>query len=346
MRLSAALLLIALPFYGRTQDDPQARVLSLLAVYDNGRHGELEAMLNAQPKAPLAAALLKHGDRWIASGPEEARDRRRLVAGAVSLEIVAAGLRNEWKDIVELIEWACKHVMATKPGSAAEAAWHIASIALLQDGSGMMRTRDFAPNHIEKHTLKRLPDSPRARLAFAMDEERGVSRPVARPGRPEVTFEATARFNAGATRVVDLYTALMTAESVADEARLRLGAFYLRTGSIDEALSQLRPLTQSADAFTGYVSSFLVGEGLRSRRQYSEAAAAYRQALIHVPNAMSASLGLAASLAAGDDMTAALAGISGAAMASAPIDPWRIFAYGEGRHWALYRDTLRKELKR
>jgi hypothetical protein len=339
-------LLLTSPALARAQDNPEARVLSLLAIYEAGRYGDLEGMLATQPKAPLASALRKHGDRWITNGPAETRDRRRFVAGAVALEIVAAGLRNEWKDVVSVIEWACKHVMAAAPGSAAELAWHIGSVAVLQHGSGSMRMQKYAPDHVERHSLKRLPESPRLQLAFAIDEERDVGMAATRPGQPEATFEVLRRFRMGSDNVVKRYTALMASETVAEEARLRLGAFYWRVGSAEDALVQLRPLMQSADVFTGYVSAFLVGEAHRGQHRYADAATAYRKALSHVPNAMSASLGLSASLAATDDMSAALAVVSGAASPLAPIDPWRVFAYGEGRRWIWWRDTLRKELLR
>jgi hypothetical protein len=344
--VAAGALLLTAQVLGQRKDDPEAALLNLLATYDAGKYDIVERILESRPKAELTAAIRKFGDRWIATGPAETRDRRRLVAGAVALEIVAAGLRDEWKDVVEAVEWACKHVTATPPGSDAELTWHIGSVAVLQDGAGMMRMRSFAGDHVEKHSLKRFPDSPRLRLAFAVDEERGVSRPITRPGLPEVSFEATRLFRMGAENVVNRYTALMASESVAEEARLRLGAFYFRTGSIDDALSQLTPLTRSADLFTGYVSAFLVGEAHRGQGRHRDAIEAYRLALTHVPNGMSASLGLSVSLAAMDDMTGALAAISGASLPSAPIDPWRIFAYGEGRHWVSWRDLLRKELKR
>jgi Flp pilus assembly protein TadD len=115
---------------------------------------------------------------------------------------------------------------------------------------------------------------------------------------------------------------------------------------LDDAIVMLAPLRQSADPYAGYVASLLTAEALRRNGHGAEAMGAYRQALTFAPNAMSASLGLSSVLAASGDIDGAIAAIKGAATTAAPVDPWRVFAYGSGRQWPRWRDALRQEMRR
>lgn len=338
-------LLLVAPVLGRGHDDPQTAVLALLAAYDAGKYDIVDRALASQPKGPLAAELLRQGDRWIKTGSAVGLDHRRMIAGAVALEIVGAGLTDEWYSVYGVIEWACKHVVATAPGSEAEQAWHLGSIALLQAGGGGVPTREFAQGHLA-HSLKRVAGSPRIRLAVVSDQEHEVFAPRRRIDQSEIPPDVMARFRSQFTSVVEQYTALTSLPNVAEEASLRLGAFYSRVGFEDYAVNALTPLTRSSDGFVGYVSAFLVGEAFRKKGRNGDAATAYRQALTFAPNAMSASLGLSSALAATGDIDGALAAVNGAATSAAPVDPWRIFAFGSGRQWPRWRDSLRQEMRR
>ena len=327
--------------------DPKDAVLSLLAFYDAGRYQDVDRLLSGQPKGPLAAELRRDGDRWIRSGSAETLDRRRLVAGAVALEIVAAGLTDEWFLVYEAIEWGCRHVIAVTPGSAAEHQWQLGSIALLHAGAGMLPTSQFAEGHIAQHAPKRFPASARVRFGAVIDQERGIPMlPPRRPGLPAVPPETVQRFQSRAGDLVKRYVELMAAPELADEVRLRLSAFQYQLGSWDDAIAGLAPLTKSSDPFIGYVSSFLTGESLRHKGRPADALAAYRQALTFAPDAMSASLGLSSALAATGDIDGAIAGVKVAGTTTAPLDPWRVFAFGTGRHWPLLREGLRREMRR
>jgi tetratricopeptide (TPR) repeat protein len=154
------------------------------------------------------------------------------------------------------------------------------------------------------------------------------------------------RFKTRAADLLKRYTVLVAASEVADEARLRLGALQYRLGSLDDALAVLAPLRQSTDPHVAYVAEFLTGEARRSEGRGAEAQAAYRQALTFAPNAMSASLGLSSVLAASGNIDGAIAAASGAATTAAPVDPWRVFAYGSGSQWPRWRDSLRREMRR
>ena len=342
----AAILLVA-PVSGRQHDDPQATVQALLTAYSLGQYELVDRTLAAQPKGPLAADLIREGDRWIKTGPADVLDRRRMIAGAIALEIAGAGLKDEWFLVYPAIEWGCARVVATAPGSPAERAWHLGSISLLQDGAGIAPTTVFAEGHIVRHSLKRVPDSASIQLGAVIDEERGLSMPPPqRPGQPPYSPQMIVRFKSRSSEVMLHYSALVTAAELGDEARLRLGAFQYRINALDDAMVMLAPLRQSVDPYVGYVAAFLSGEAMRLTGRGAEAMAAYRQALAFAPNAMSASLGLSSVLAASGDIDGAIAAVRGAATTAAPVDPWRVFAYGTGRQWPHWRDSLRQEMKR
>jgi hypothetical protein len=327
--------------------DPKDAVLSLLAYYDAGRYQDLDQLLARQAKGPLAAALRREGDRWVKTGSAESLDRRRRVAGAVALEIVGAGLTDEWFLVYEAIEWGCGQMIATPPGSEAEHQWQLGSIALLQSGAGMLPTSQFAEAHIALHAPKRVPASTRIRFGALIDEERGIPMlPPRRPGLPDIPPETVQRFQSRAADLVKRYAELLAAPELTDEVRLRLAAFQFQLGSWDDAIAGMAPLMRSADPFIGYVSSFLTGEALRRKGRTTDAIAAYRQALTFAPNAMSASLGVSSALAANGDIDGAIAGVKLASTTKAPLDPWRVFAFGTGRHWPLWREGLRREMRR
>ena len=353
LAVSAALLLAAAVYSQKTAaltqkiDDPKDAVLSLLAHYDAGRYADVNQLLARQPKGPLAAALRRDGDRWVSTGSAVSLDRRRRVAGAVALEIVGAGLTDDWFLVYEAIEWGCRHVRATPPGSEAEHLWQLGSIALLQAGAGMLPTTQFAEGHVAQHAPARVPASSRIRLGVLIDEERGLPMlPPKRPGLPEIPPETVKRFQSRAADLVKRYVELMSAPDVADEVRLRLSAFQYQLGSLDSAIEGFAPLRKSSDPFIAYVASFLTGEAARRLGRDGGALTAYRQALSIAPNAMSASLALSATLAGASDIDGAIAAVSVAATTKAPLDPWRVYAYGSGRHWLQLREGLRLEMRR
>ena len=345
--MAVAAILLAAPVSSHQSDDPKAGVISLLAYYDAGKYQDIEQLLARQPKGPLAGALLREGDRWIKGGSGDTLDRRRLVAGAVALEIVGAGLTDEWFLVYQAIEWGCRQVMATPPGSAAELQWQLGSISLLQAGAGMLPTTQFAGDHVAQHAPKRVPASPHVRLGVLIDEERGLPMlPPRRSGLPELPPETVKRFEQRAADLVKRYVELMSAQEVAEEVRLRLSAFQYQLGSLDSAIAGFVPLRKSSDPFIGYVAAFLTGEAARRLGRDAGAIATYREALAFVPNAMSASLGLSAVLAASGDLDGAIATVNVAGTTIAPLDPWRVYAYGTGRHWPQRRDGLRREMRR
>lgn len=366
--MTVGVLLLTIPILGQGKDNPRAAVFSLLAVYDAGHYDAFDLMLAAQPKGPLATALRRDGERWVNTGPADTRDHRRMVVGAVALEITGAGLRDEWDLVYPAIEWACKQVVATAPGSEAEHLWHLGALSLLHDGGGMMPTGQIIEGHLTRHSLKRFPGSSRIQLGAVTDEERDVYVPVRRNVvQKEVPFEVMRRFRGRADDVVKHYATLMAAPDVApdvaDEARLRLGAFHLRLGiraekmemaesasersdRVDDGIAMLAPLTGTTDRYVGYVATFLTGSALRHKGRNAEAAAAFRQALAFVPGAMSASLGLSSILVAAGDVDGAIAAVNGASTAAAPLDPWRMFAFGDARHWPQWRDGLRREIRK
>jgi hypothetical protein len=367
--VAVGVLLLTVPILGQGKDNPRTAVFSLLAVYDAGHYDAFDQMLAVQPKGPLAAALRRDGERWVNTGPAQTRDHRRMLVGAVALEITGAGLRDEWDLVSPAIEWACKQVVATAPGSEAEHLWHLGALSLLHDGGGMRPTGQYIEGHLTQHSAKRFPGSSRIQLGVVTDEDRDVYMPVRRSVvEKEIPFEVMRRAIGRADEVAKKYAALMSAPDVApdvaDDARLRLGAFHLRLGTarsaamevaesasarsdrVDEAIAALAPLTATTDRYVGYVATFLTGSALRHKGRNTEAAAAFRHALSFVPGAMSASLGLSSILVAAGDVDGAIAAVNGASTAAAPLDPWRMFAFGDARHWPQWRESLRREIRK
>ena len=165
---------------------------TLLAQYDAADYEGLTAASAAISNlGDFLRDLDRSAPRWIRGASNTpARDRRRVVAASVALE-VAYTHRDRWHEARHLVEWGCSlqrtAFTAAPPQPAAAAAyrlWQLASIALIEKafdhvflvGVPPTLNRDPDPgrgrtrNHLA-HAIAALPDEPRLFLAFATAAE-------------------------------------------------------------------------------------------------------------------------------------------------------------------------------
>jgi hypothetical protein len=110
-------------------------------------------------------------------------------------------------------------------------------------------------------------------------------------------------------------------------------------------LSELATAAGSSDPFVRYLAHLFRGRTIEALGGTDEAVAAYRSALLEIPNAQSASIALAAMLHKADQADAALAIMDRSFAARPSEDPWREYGFGQFRHWIAYRDRMREALR-
>jgi tetratricopeptide (TPR) repeat protein len=152
-----------------------------------------------------------------------------------------------------------------------------------------------------------------------------------------------------ARRAIDGYGMLLAPGDTGAEARLRMGYLHFRLGEPQAALDAFAAVAAepTADAFVRYLAHYFTGRVYDRRPLRSEAVAAYRRALEIIPGAQSAGLALATALfedGRPDDAYAVME--EAAAVAPVPPDPWRLYGYGDLRHWPDLVDPLRAQVMR
>jgi hypothetical protein len=190
--LPALILLAAAVLTSKVSGQSTPDAAQLLAQYDAGDYEAFTKESSALPDlGDFRRDLDRSAPRWIrAAGDARARDRRRVVAASVALEVANTN-RDRWHEARHLVEWGCalqRTVFSGAPPHPAPAAayrlWQLASIALIERafdhvflvGVPPTLNRDPDPgrgrtrNHLA-HAIAALPDEPRLFLAFATAAE-------------------------------------------------------------------------------------------------------------------------------------------------------------------------------
>jgi tetratricopeptide (TPR) repeat protein len=329
--------------------DAGATLRFLFDAYDEGRYAAVDDTLRSGPTTPLARLFKSEANRWIAAGSSEQRDRRRLVAASVGLEVLATGLSFEWRNTYTLVEDACELVRQLPRGTRAESAWHHLSVALLQGGTAGSFVGQTMQDHIRIHGRDRVSPSPHLELAWALEVDRSTPlQPrsfgsMRQPILDEPPSRDAVRRAAGA---IAQYTELLNDPVVGAEARLLIGNLYTRLHQHEQAHTHLSAVRASSDPYLKHLASFLAGQIHRRSGDHASAAVSFQQALRDWPGAMSASLLLADTLSQVGRWDEAHAVATAAAAQDARLDPWRVMAHGGFRRWPHWQSTLREAVRR
>ena len=348
--MNLSFLVLALTLTGAGVSPPAQRVTDLLDLYLKGEHAAAVAPLaTASNVASIARNLVSDGRDWAAKGstPGEV-ERRRLAAAGLALEFVVLRMADEWYTLRPLIEWACTELRAAAP-SEGELAWQRAALAAIQGARDIAFARrapisverpdaPFSVDHVA-HVALRFPSDPAVLFAEGFFEEFQV--PV--EGRMRTIDLDTGQ--RAATAAIDFYRRAAADPALAHEAALAIGYIELRMKRLDAALPRLATAAESPDPFVRYLAHVFRGRANEQLGAKDDALAAYRAALEAIPNAQSASIGLAAMLHLADQPDAAIDIMTKSFAARPEEDPWREYGFGQFRHWMRYRDRMREAVR-
>jgi tetratricopeptide (TPR) repeat protein len=311
-------------------------VPDLLELYDAGEFEMVRAAVTKASKGNLGvvhAYLKREGAAWIdADGPAH-RPRRTLAAAVFALDVAEAALDRQWLDALDLLEWACERMRATRERSATERTFHLAALAVIQ-GARDPKALDWHIGHIQA----RFPDEPRIRLAQAFKAEieywrlyRGILGAVD-GGDPDIVLPALRR---AAERPENRR-----------EVALRTAFLFLQKGQHTVALEELAKVPPGDDPGQLYLACLMSGWAYEGQKKHDEAVHAYRKALSIVPRAQAATLHLGVLLYQKDQRAEADALVEEMLTADpAPVDPWRVFGYGDLRRFPALLETLRRAIE-
>jgi hypothetical protein len=147
----------------------------------------------------------------------------------------------------------------------------------------------------------------------------------------------------------DFASIATTYPAVRAEASVHIGYLAIRAARPDAALAPLTTAAESPDPYVRYLADFFAGRALEGLGRRAEAIAAFRRALITMPNAPSAATLLAAQLFLSDDVAdreEAHAVLKAANAARIWPDPWDRYWYGDARLWPVYMERLRQALRK
>ena len=352
---------------------PSAQGLVATDLLDRYFRGEFEAVIATLEQVSDFDDLLKQlkqdGPAWIDAGGAAVRERRELAAATLALEAARLGQWTEWKHrelyakpdtgnappfkwfdengkeyTAEslwweapplLIEWACALFRRDNASpDRLERLWQLAALAVAQrsedfeflysEGVTKLYNPKVEIDHLV-HARTRFPDEPRLLLA-----------------------EGTAMEWRLQPRAIKVFEHLQDDPDVGAEARMRMGAIYLRQRNDDRAIAvfeQVKPRTR--DPWVVYLAEYFTGQALERRKRQADAERAYRGAVAAVPGAQAASVALAALLFQSDRRTEASDVIT-TMLARRPraADPWRGYAHADDRFWPILIARLRAEIRR
>lgn len=301
-------------------------------------------LLDLPSVVPLAVHLIAHGHTWVDSSPPDQRDRRRLIAATAALDLMHAGLDNEWYALPPLMEWGCSLVRQLPAGSAAERFWQLAAIALHGGAKDFNITSlgNEEKGHLSDHALPRLGDEPRLRLKIAEAVRR-----AARPRRPSPGRDFAwpydpplAWYRIKENEVHHRYRGLYDDPVVGEEARVRHVAYFFdlrdapgMAAALEDARAHVR------DPFLRYVLLFLSGRFHEFQGRDADALPYYREAAALVPEGLSAAIATAELLFVAGEASAAQAVLTPAVRAL-ERDPWHLFQLNDYRFYDEWRRGL------
>ena len=327
----AAIALLTLQASSSTAQGPAAArtIFELLELYQSGEYSAAVERLSVEIDAKtFQTTFTDTAARWINSERSSEVVTRRLVTAAFALEAAHARLSSDNASMIVLLDWAVKELRRTPP-TAAERAWTLAAVALVERGGrpafsfalvkagGSRWGEGFISN-----AIRRFPDEPRLRMARAVWQ---VSHGIRRSGQRDLER-------------------LATDPQVGADALLQLAYLQLSERRYGNALRDAgRAAELALDPSAQYLAHFILAFCHEAERRPSQAAAEYAAALRAVPNAQSASLGLALLLMRNNEAEQAF-DLVDRSLAERPDgeDPWRLFAYGGYVRWPILIAELRK----
>jgi tetratricopeptide (TPR) repeat protein len=348
---------------------PYARassVIDWLDAYASGQHDRVVAALGSGDTdfEDILKQLRRDGLRWIAAGGEANKPRRELAAATFALEAARAGLHHDWKRIQRqppmcgpggcyeppnvlywkapplLIEWGCALLRQSPEPRAIERWWQLAALAVAQRsedpqflvgdtkigkgiGAGEIGNTQDDIKHLD-HAEKRFP----AEMRFILAQ--GIARDRDWFDDAEQAYRAIA----GDTRT-------------GGEAMMRLGAMQMRLRKPVDALKSLEKAQQiTRDPYVIFLSHYFSAKIYEQQPNMKLAELEYRRAVAAVPHAQSATLALAALLAADGRRAEANRLVTEMLAAPRPLDPWRRYVHADDRFWPMLIERLRAEIAR
>jgi tetratricopeptide (TPR) repeat protein len=339
-------------------------VVEWLDAYSSGQHARVVAVLESGEAdfEDILKQLRRDARGWILAGGATNTPRRELVAATFALEAARAGLRYDWKRIQLqppmcaggecyyppnvlywkapplLIEWGCELLRQSAEPRAAERWWQLAALSVAQRSedpqflvgdtnigkgrlSGEIGNINDEIKHLD-HVQKRFPGE----LRFILGQ--GVA-------RDRDWFDDAEQ----------AYRALQGHTRTGGEATMRLGAMQMRQRKPEEALKSFEKAQLiTRDPYVIFLTHYFSAKIYEQQPNLKLAESEYRRAVAAVPHAQSATLALAALLAADGRRAEANRLVAEMLAAPLPLDPWRRYVHADDRFWPLLIQRLRAEI--
>ena len=346
MRSRAVLIVLALLApAGAAAQEITVSTTDLLTYYELGQHTKATKAVADASRGDLVVVLddlKREGAAWIAQDGPKWIERRRMIIATFALEVAYVAWDQQWANSEDLIEWTCALLRKERSVSPFERAWHLAALALLE-GARDIEALQF---HLA-HMKARVPDEPRLGLARAFVAETHYWNEVMNPYFGGTTIPRSYRERQLWTEeAMAALTPLLTNPQTRNEAAMRLGFYAWRAGRAAQAQQYLAAIDAPDDPAQAYLIHLFSAWSHERLERPDLAIASYRKALEAVPGAQSAALYLSVRLhGAGRGLEAREILDASLAIDPPPIDPWRIFGYGDLRRWPVLIAELRKMVR-
>lgn len=340
--------------------DAQARISLALDTYLNAGSARVsEALAQAGLDREAAKELRTHGRLWADLETGDNRRRRRLTVALFALELADQQMQDSWRDVRQLVEWACTLLREDTP-SESERLWQLAAMSLAHGARDwnflVTPPREFAAggrvatptglrgfDHL-KHVQERFPHDTELEFAGVLAHGLRANPFWRRTPRPEVRAQEPAH----PTRdpVLRNLTAFADDPTVGGEANLWVGlTWLLQYERPAEALSSFEVAGRSTDSFVAYLAHYAAGRVHGDAGHLASAEALYRKALAIRPGTQSAVLSLAALLFKTGETDEAYELMDPSLWRKAPPDPFQLYGFGYYRRFDDYLRRLRHELR-
>lgn len=363
-----------------------AQSTSTIALLDRYLAGDFDGVVGSFGEQTNYGRILKDlkrdADEWMAAGGAGERARRELAAATFALEAARAGEWYEWKWVVTqsdgplpviywkapplLIEWGCELLrQETTPGPI-ERIWQLAALGVAQRGEDPQfqigDTKVDLPAPVVQLAAPRPSFPPGGRVIQRTvtrhpDEVLNVQHEIKHLMHVTDRFPVERRFmlgqgiareRHGPADAAAIYNSLADDPAVGAEARVRLGALYLRQNRPSDALQQFdRAERETRDTYVVYLARYFRGQAFLRLKQEDNAIAAFRGAVAARPGTQSASAALAPLLIKKDQRAEAQALMAAVLEAGArAYDPYLEFMHADDRFWPRLVGRLRAEIRR